>query len=292
MAALRNSLLLVTVLFSSLITIGQDTLPDFSVINPGNDRIIVSWTNPYGSTIRQLSIQRSFDSLRNYKTILTVPDPTVAQNGYVDSKATTNRMFYRLYILRDSGKFVFSNSKRPVVDTNTKRTDFKDAGANEPQAEIVVMNKVKQLKEEAKQKNERIIFVRRKDQILGALTESSLKHFKDSVNFLTKDTLFMKTVDTMVIKPFVAKEFYRPSKFIYAEKDGNIKIALSEAATKVYSIKFFEEDKTEIFELKRVKDPLVILDKSNFVHSGWFLFELYEDGKIKEKHKFYVPKDF
>ncbi len=290
--ARRNLFLIITLISVSLGTLAQDTLPDFSVINPGNDRIIISWTNPYANTIRQLSIQRSFDSLRNYKTILTLPDPTVAQNGYVDSKATTNNMFYRLYILRDSGKFIFSVSKRPVLDTAGNRADLKDGTLENQPSQIVVMNKVKQLKEEARQKNERVIFIKSKDLLLGALPESSLKHFKDSINFLTKDTIFMKTADTLVIKPFVPKEYYRPSKFVYAEKDGNIKIALSEAATKMYSIIFFEEDKTEIFELKRVKDPLVILDKSNFVHAGWFLFELYEDGKLKERHKFYVPKDF
>src|SRR5689334_12688409 len=93
----------------------QDTLPNFSVKNVGNNRIIIGWVNTY-SNIRQISIQRSFDSLSGYKTILTVPDPTTPQNGYVDGKATNDHMFYRIYILLEKGVFLFSDAKKPTVD--------------------------------------------------------------------------------------------------------------------------------------------------------------------------------
>ena len=34
------------------------------------------------------------------------------------------------------------------------------------------------------------------------------------------------------------------------------------------------------------------IDKSNFYRAGWFKFELYEDGKLMGKNKFYLEKDF
>lgn len=92
----------------------QDTLPRFSVKNAGNNRIIIGWTNTF-ETIKQISIQRSFDSLKNFKTILTVPDPTTPQNGFVDTKATNDHMFYRIYILLDKGVYLFSDTKRPEL---------------------------------------------------------------------------------------------------------------------------------------------------------------------------------
>ena len=284
--------LLTTFLLISYFALAQDTLPKFSVINKGNDRIIISWSNPFGNSVRQLSIQRSFDSLKNFKTILTVPDPTIPQNGYVDSKATTEHMFYRLYILRDSGKYVFSATKRPRADTSPVQSNTLNAIFSTEPTVITKMKDLKELRNEVQKNNERIIFVKSRDVLLGAISESTLKRFRDSVNFTTKDTLFMKTTDTLVIRPFVAREVYRPSRFVYTEKDGNIRISLTDAGLKKYSLKFFEEDHTEIFEIKHINDPLVIMDKTNFIHSGWFLFELYEDGKLKEKHKFYVPKDF
>jgi len=92
--ALKLALFPIFILFC-LGVAAQDTLPKFSAINAGKDRIIISWTNTYGRGIKQLSIQRSFDSLKNFKTILTLPDPTVPENGYVDTKAINDHMFYR-----------------------------------------------------------------------------------------------------------------------------------------------------------------------------------------------------
>jgi hypothetical protein len=94
----------------------QDTLPKFSVKNVGNGRIIVSWINNFG-LVKQIGIQRSFDSVKNYKTILSVPDPMNKQNGYADTKAPAPNMFYRLFIVLEGSMFTFSTAKRPVVDS-------------------------------------------------------------------------------------------------------------------------------------------------------------------------------
>ena len=68
--------------------IAQDTLPKFSVKNVGNNRIVIGWINTF-ETVRQISIQRSFDSTKNFKSILTVADPSIPENGFVDTKANT-----------------------------------------------------------------------------------------------------------------------------------------------------------------------------------------------------------
>ncbi|HMX78495.1 MAG TPA: hypothetical protein PK841_10005, partial [Chitinophagaceae bacterium] len=59
-----------------------------------------------------------------------------------------------------------------------------------------------------------------------------------------------------------------------------------------YTIKFFDDNQTFLFELKELKERDFKLDKSNFVHAGWFHFELYDEGKLIERHKFYLAKDF
>jgi len=90
----------------------QDTLPQFSVKDIGKDRYVISWVNNYPYTA-QITIQRSFDSIRGYKSILTVPDPNAKQNGYADSKAINDHMFYRLYIQLENGRFLFTAAKQP-----------------------------------------------------------------------------------------------------------------------------------------------------------------------------------
>lgn len=85
--------------------------------------------------------------------------------------------------------------------------------------------------------------------------------------------------------------FFIPSKMVYTGKENNVIISLPDAGKKKYSIKFFENDGTPLFEIKKITEPYLTLDKVNFVHAGLFNFEVYADGVLVEKHKFYIPKD-
>jgi hypothetical protein len=300
---------------SGMLSFAQDTLPAFKVVNKGKNRIIVSWNNPFGDSIRQLTIQRSFDSTRNFKSILTLPDPTVPQNGFADTKAPNEHMFYRLYILLDSGNYIFSKSKRPVLDTTRIVEGVKKdippaqplqepAGKIEPPAQPATQPLTEPVKEtdkkpvvkpepvKPKEIPERIIFVKKRDTLIAQVGERSLRRYRDSIALKTKDTVLFNTADTLVIKPFVPKEVYKPSKLVFTDRDGNVKILLPLALEKKYTLKFFEESGTPVMEIKQIKDSLLVLDKANFSHAGWFRFELYEDGQLKEKHKLYIPKDF
>jgi hypothetical protein len=217
----------------------QDTLPKFSVQNAGNNRIIVSWTNQF-TNIRQISIQRSFDSLSNFKTILTVPDPTTPQNGYVDAKATNDHMFYRIYILLERGMFFFSQPKRPGAPT-PDRNGF-----------TLPLDRV--------------------DKIWNGVDSVTNPNF-GVVNNNKPNT-------------------FHASLHVYTYSDGYVRINLPDDEDKKYGIKFFEEDDSFLFELKDIKTRTFKIDKTNFYHAGWFKFELYENGKLIEKHKFFLEKDF
>lgn len=85
--------------------------------------------------------------------------------------------------------------------------------------------------------------------------------------------------------------WFVPSKLIYTGKDNNVIIALPDAGRKKYTIKFFEENGAFIFEVNKITEPYLTLEKVNFIHAGIFDFEIYENGVLIEKHKVYVPKD-
>ncbi|MFS8083850.1 MAG: hypothetical protein ACMG51_10385 [Ginsengibacter sp.] len=87
------------------------------------------------------------------------------------------------------------------------------------------------------------------------------------------------------------KTWFVPSRRVYTGKENNIIISLRDAATHKYSIKFFENDGTFLFEVKKIPENYLILDKVNFVHSGLFNFELFDDKILIEHHKVYIPKD-
>ena len=296
MAKIVGVVVVIIGLLISKISLAQDTLPRFTATTTGNNKIIISWTNNY-TTVSQISIQRSYDSTKNFQTLLTVPDPRVKQNGFVDAKAPTPFMFYRLFIVLEGGSYVFSKSKKAFWDTT------KTATANQPNntqpangnKRVVVSDKIdreeadeikEKLKEEAKAEPEKFVHVKKGDSIIAVISEKQLKRFRDSIVYKTKDTLLFSSVDTITIK-----EAYKPSRFIFTDKDGNITVALPDTRTRKYSLKFFEDDYTPLFDIKLVKDSPLTLDKVNFLHAGWFRFELFEDGRLKEKHRIYIPKD-
>ena len=66
---------------------------------------------------------------------------------------------------------------------------------------------------------------------------------------------------------------------------------LSDAHTRNYLVKFFNEEDELIFEIKKITEPFLIVDKVNFKHTGWFHFQLFENGILKEKHKFNIAKE-
>jgi hypothetical protein len=294
--------LLIICLSSSAIVFAQDTLPKFSAVLKNNGKAIISWHNSFQS-ISQISIQRSFDSLKNFTTFLTVPDPSVPQNGFVDAKAD-GRMYYRLFIVMSNGSYLFSKSKRP-----SSGRDIVSENENVENKEIKLRNDEQRIVYQKTNKNdgslaptrinpatgveiETTIFIKRNDSLIGQFSGKMLNRFRDSVLKKTNDTLAFIGADTVLIKSFVPKEVYKISNYVFTAKDGNINISLPDAITKKYSVKFLELDSSPVFDIKEIKDILLIVDKTNFVHSGWFKFELFEDGKLKEKNRFFIPKDF
>ncbi len=104
-------------------------------------------------------------------------------------------------------------------------------------------------------------------------------------------------LDTLKAMPNITENFkpvqtwFIPSKKVYTGRDNNIVMSLPDVDKKKYSVKFYEDDGTFLFEIKKITESYLTVDKVNFLHSGLFKFELYTDGELVEKHKIYIPKD-
>ncbi len=348
----------------------QDTLPGFTASLKSSGKVLISWRNGYPS-VNQISIQRSTDSLRNFTTLLTVPDPQIPENGFVDSKPGSPKMYYRIFILFPNSKYMFTKSRRPVTEhaeqpaasakqvhggkqkmgpgqpkqkqvtpvatvtqspvaetgqpatpanpTSISKTDPAPPVAKpvEEEEKYLILPKIDNsriyyMMDNSSMKKpsvtnpgkiksptiavEKILFVKRRDTVIMQLEGNQVRRFSDSLVKQTKDTLYFVNADTLQIKPFIEiykepKEVYKISPYVFAAKDGNISIALPDCKTKKYFVAFFEPDNTPVMEVKDIKDPILIIDKTNFGHAGWFRFELYEDGKLKEKNKFLIPRE-
>jgi hypothetical protein len=289
----------------------QDTLPRFSATARGPGKILISWHNKF-SAVTQISIQRSADSLKNFTTLLTVPDPRLPENGAMDNNAVHPNFYYRLFIVLENGKYIFTPSHRPhshsegapaAVAQKEKEEETEEAVARSagnrllmiapaPATERSKIRTPTTIHSLPELSLNNTVYVRKGDSVIGQLTGSRVQSFRDSLLRKTKDTLIFIDGDTLLIKPFIAREVYKVSQYIYTGKYGNIQVSLPDAARKHYGVRFFDENDKLLFELSEIKDPSLTLDKTNFRHSGWFHFELYDGDQLKEKNKFFIPKEF
>jgi hypothetical protein len=301
--------LIISQLFNQLLA--QNPLPDFTGKDIGKDRYVISWINNYPYTA-QITIQRSFDSTRGFKSILTVPDPTTKQNGYADTKAINDHMYYRLYILLDNGHYLFSAAKKPVKDLTTEEpSENKKPAVSQTtlETEVKKSNLENNPKKESIQKErEEPISIQTQTTLVTPPTriETSIK--QDSASTSSNPLPEVKRIEPVVHKiipdragdsaktptAVTTKEepnAFAPSLYVFSHPDGNIRIQVPNRARLArYRIKFYESDQRFLFELKNLPAPSFQLDKINFLHAGWFLFELYEDSRLIEKHKVYLDK--
>jgi hypothetical protein len=280
--AMKNLLRFVfvlTVCITGYYSQAQDTLPAFTVKNK-NGKIILSWINNY-SIVKQMSIQRSADSLKGFKTILTLPDPSSITNGFLDNNAPNTESFYKLYILLDSGKYVFSKAKKPQKDAppvviKTEKKVVDSAVAKSPVKKDTTTTKAIKPEPVAVSVTEPIaeapskLYEIERTRVSGKKKSDGLK--SDTVNMVRPET-------------------FTPSGFIFTNADGNITVVLPIGKKEQFKIRFYDDKGENIFQVNNIKEHIVTIDKSNFMRAGWYSFELYEDNVLKEKNKVLVPKD-
>lgn len=289
----------------------QDTLPNFNVRDIGNNRYVISWTNNYPYTA-QITIQRSFDSLSGYKSILTVPDPSSKQNGFADTKAVNDHMFYRLYILLENGRYIFTAAKKPTkepleivpVKTSSPSAPVAPQAKEQispaptvpptpPPPTISKVDSVVNLQKIIKPTLEK------KEEVKEEVTVNKVPLPVDQLKKAEPLVIRLENVRTgdsakipIAVTPQGEPNAYAPSLYVYTHPDGNIRIQVpNRSRLSRYRIRFYEADKSFLFELKNLPAPNFQLDKINFLHGGWFLFELLEDNRTIEKHKLYLEKE-
>ena len=79
--------------------------------------------------------------------------------------------------------------------------------------------------------------------------------------------------------------------FIRREKNGDLVIAIPNVVSEKYKIRFFDDDNNFLFEVRQIRDPLLIVEKYNFQHTGLFQYELYRENLLIERSTFLIRKD-
>ena len=78
------------------------------------------------------------------------------------------------------------------------------------------------------------------------------------------------------------------SGVIRSARNGDIVIALPADAMGRYRVRFFDDKNVLLFEIRQIRDPLLIIEKYNFGHAGRFRYELYRDNGLVEKESFLI----
>lgn len=266
----------VILLLTFTVSRGQKVLPGVT-IKKFNDRIIISWLNDYTQPLSNISIQRSYDSNRHFITIGSVLNPLNRENGFSDFQPPYDRMYYRVLITFEGGKYIYSESVKPEPDAQ-----------NEPSIHYSWQYVPPPVNE------------------IPAQTDTFTSVITNPVKDFPQPAVIVKPVTTVPVtppppapvKPAVPnipkehpKEAAYPSQRIYTAKDNSIILDLPDAIGKRYSVKFIDETGKEIIHLNKIQEDHLILEKVNFIHSGWFSFELKEGNTVVEKNKIFIPKD-
>ncbi len=242
-------------LFCSKAIAQNDTLPFLNIKSVGT-RVIVSWKQNYRKVISTLNIQRSYDSLKNFNTIGEVLSPQSIENGFIDANPPYRKMYYRIFVAFEGGSYAYSKTYRASKDTSKNI-----AGVSQFPISMVP---------------EKFPFqIDPPKQIVTEDGKPPVLVIKPKNNNLELDE-----------KPKITY----PSQRIFTLKDNNVLITLPNTSVLKYSIKFYTEYDKFLFEIKRVKEDNFIIEKVNFGRTGWYKFEIFENGELIESNKFQILK--
>ena len=235
----------------------EDSLPHFTV-KERNGMVIIGWLNPHPE-LTQLIIQRSVDSLTGFRSIVSMPDPTSVSNGYVDKKPGVANSYYRIYYVNPGGRYIFTVAQKAFKDSLLNiRSVPTTSSANESDE----TNNVSGMR--------------------GLSPDKALK--------IKRETATVIQISGK-IEDNINENVFSPSGLIFTNIEGNLIIALPDANKKKFTLRVFMEDGTPIFHMKNIKEPQLLIDRSNFLHSGWFKYDLYENEKLREQNKFFIPPE-
>lgn len=213
----------------------QEYLPHFSVDELPNNRYKISWLNPHANCF-QLSIQRSADSLKNFKTILSAKNPALDENGFIDYTAPAKgKVYYKIFYALKSGNYYFS--------------------------EVIGVGK----------------------SIPNAAETGNYKNYTVNKN---KPVWGEEDADL-----FLADNTKNASLYVYTEKGNHLVISLPKAKQYHYKLIIYDKSNTILFETGRITETRLIVEKVNFYAAGYYKYELFENGQLIERNRFYIEED-
>lgn len=259
----------------------QHSLPSVSITS-SNRRVVVSWLNDYHKPIETILIQRSFDSLKNFRSIGSVLNPLNLENGYLDQQPPYDRMYYRVFIQFPNGEYVIGPSSRFIASSESiEPINIRSDSALETSL----------LPD--------LLYVGQKGQLFLSYYQKPFDtpaNEPDSSNAIDKisdgkesQLLSPDAKPIPETKPTLRTAY--PSRCVYTNNNQTIILDFRQTQLQEIRVRFLDEQGYPVLELNELPESLLYLERYNFRKSGWYSFEIYEQGKLVEKSKIYVARD-
>lgn len=249
---------------------GQATLPDFTLKN-SKGQISVLWLNQYPKKVNGISVQRSYDSTKNFTSIASVFNPQNTINGFTDKNPPFDQMYYRLFIGFDTGVYILTESKKPEINDVIDYTQL-----------IIEINAVYE-------RNIQLYEAKLKAEKEAAQARAAKNPPAKKPSAPAKTVVKEKEEDKE--DPLAKEAITYPSKRIFTDRDNNVVIKLHNVKINKYNIKFFDENHKPLFALNSLNDDYIVIEKVNFHSAGWYLFELFRNEELIEENKFFISRE-
>lgn len=236
---------------------------------------VISWTCQYEG-ISSISVQRSDDSVFNYKTVGYVKNLRKGVQAFIDGHPNAGDNWYRLYIGFSSDLTWYSNSIKVHIDSAT----LLKKGVIPPNDSL--------------QKYASSVKIAPAD-IIASSTAPKTTPTNSYTNTTTNTNTASNTTSTAP-KPKlnlsipktddVSQSTYIKSRHVFTNPfTGHVTLELPKDSRSHFSITFYKQgdERNPVLEVPRLRKTDVIIDKRNFQGKGVYKFILNQgDDKLEE----------
>lgn len=245
---------LICFLLISFSTWGQETLPDFTLETVPAKGYRISWQNPFGKNLKQLSVQRAVGNKTGFATIFSTNSPQLPENGFIDRPpGLFRKYYYRIFYVLNGNQYFFTMPKAALH----------------------------QVFEPDKKGMMRIWM---NDQFLKTIPDHHFKAWRDSIARNPRLEIIAKGPGEILLISDPVKYTNNASGRVSINTDGHVEIRLGNAVNDYrFSVLFKDSQGLILVKLENIREPLLTLEKSNFIRSGTYYYELYEETALIEK---------
>lgn len=252
---MRYWLLITGFLIMSTLSWAQDALPDFTLETLPAKGYRISWQNPFGKNLKQLSVQRAAGNKTGFTTIFTTNSPQLPENGFIDRPpGLFRKYYYRISYILNGDQFFFTSPKAALH----------------------------QLFEPDKKG---MIQIWMKGKLIRTLPFQQFKHWKDSVSRNPRLEILAKGPGEIELLQETENGINNATGKISINEDGHVEIRLGSTVLDYqYRLLFKDNKGLIILQLDNITSPMLILEKTNFMQAGSYHYELYENQHLIEKN--------